>query len=193
VKGNADLDPEDGYGTGLTWRWHSGKFETEASYTLHELNSYIEKIETEPDQYTFRNVQDVRIQDAAIRFLWGSAFSAGLSWARGRDQDSGDVIDDIPPLKASLSLSPSFSAFSPYLHLLGVARQEDYGPSEVEVPGYLVINAGIEYAWNSTVTIGIHAFNLLDKEYMPSADEQAVAAPGRSIVMSIKTNFFSEE
>jgi outer membrane receptor protein involved in Fe transport len=143
------------------------------------VDDYIEKMRTREDLYTFRNLQDVRIQDMTLS-VSNRWLSLGVSWARGTDRKTGDPVDDIPPLKFSTGLNPVFGRIRPSCRVLLVKRQDDVGPNEKPVTGYAHVDLGLSYDFTASLRAGLQVTNLFDEAYFPSADEQAVFAPGRS-------------
>jgi outer membrane receptor protein involved in Fe transport len=61
------------------------------------------------------------------------------------------------------------------------ARDDRPGPTEREIPGYGVLDAGAGYSVTGWLDVSLLGRNLFDKTYYASSDEDAVLAPGRSI------------
>jgi outer membrane receptor protein involved in Fe transport len=66
------------------------------------------------------------------------------------------------------------------------ARDNRPGPTEQEVPGYEVLDAGVTWTLSHAVQLQLLGRNLLDGAYLVSADEDAVLAPGRSVQLSLR-------
>ena len=66
------------------------------------------------------------------------------------------------------------------------ARDDRPGPTEQEVPGYGVFDAGAGYTVNDWLEISLLGRNLLDRSHLSSADQDAVLAPGRSIQLVLR-------
>jgi outer membrane receptor protein involved in Fe transport len=66
------------------------------------------------------------------------------------------------------------------------ARDDRPGPTEREIPGYAVLDAGFGFAVADWLEISLLGRNLLDRTYLASSDEDAVLAPGRSIQLVLR-------
>ena len=66
------------------------------------------------------------------------------------------------------------------------ARDDRPGPSELVVPSYAVVDAGVGYNLSEALQLQLTGRNLLDRTYPGSADEDAVLAPGRSFQLILR-------
>ena len=66
------------------------------------------------------------------------------------------------------------------------ARDDRPGPTEQEVPGYAVLDAGAGFSINGWLEISLLGRNLLDRSYLASSDVDAVLAPGRSLQLVLR-------
>ena len=66
------------------------------------------------------------------------------------------------------------------------ARDDRPGPTEREIPGYGILDAGAGYALKRWLELSVLARNLFDRSYLASADEDAVLAPGRSFQIVLR-------
>ena len=66
------------------------------------------------------------------------------------------------------------------------ARLDEPGPSEQVVPGYAVLDGAIGWAFTEGLQLQLLGRNLLDRTYLGSADEDAVLAPGRSFILTVR-------
>ncbi len=66
------------------------------------------------------------------------------------------------------------------------ARDDRPGPTEQDVPGYAVLDAGAGLTVSEWLEISLLARNLLNRSYLASTDEDAVLAPGRSIQLVLR-------
>ena len=60
------------------------------------------------------------------------------------------------------------------------------GPTEQDVPGYGVLDAGAGFTAFEWLEISVLGRNLLNRSYLASSDEDAVLAPGRSIQLVLR-------
>jgi outer membrane receptor protein involved in Fe transport len=66
------------------------------------------------------------------------------------------------------------------------ARDDHPGPTEQEIPGYSVLDAGAGFTITEWLEVSILGRNLLDRAYFASSDEDAVLAPGRSVQLVLR-------
>ena len=104
--------------------------------------------------------------------------------ARGRALDDDTYLDDISPETFSVQLRKWFAVRNAFAQLRAAYYAEDSrpGPTEREVPGYTLVDAGAGFsviAWPFELRVA--ARNLLNHQYMASQDVRTVAAPGRSV------------
>ena len=65
-------------------------------------------------------------------------------------------------------------------------RDDRPGPTEQEVAGYGVLDAGAGYRVTDWLELSVLGRNLLDHSYLGSSDEAAVLAPGRSLQLVLR-------
>ena len=104
--------------------------------------------------------------------------------------DDGSPTDDVPQpgVTAVVRGTPTDRL---WWMVRGAAFVEDDrpGPSEQELPGYAVLDAGIGWSVSRALEISLVGRNLFDRSYLGSADEDAVLAPGRSVQLSLRGRF----
>jgi outer membrane receptor protein involved in Fe transport len=66
------------------------------------------------------------------------------------------------------------------------ARDDRPGPTEQEVPGYALVDAGAGYSLTRWLEVSVLGRNLFNRAYPASSDEDAVLAPGRSIQLVLR-------
>ena len=112
---------------------------------------------------------------------------AGCSCARGEVRDDGTPTDDVPPCGGFLLLRQELGPRWDWLaRLAAYQRDERAGPSERVVPGYTVVDAGVGYRVSPALEVRLLGRNLLDREYPSSPDAKSVAAPGRTLLLSVR-------
>lgn len=188
IRGNADLNPETGVGSRLSYGYRMNGWRLQASYQIQEVKDFITKVETSTDYYTYENVGSARIQDATLTLAYDS-LEFGCSWAEGYDLETGETIDDIPPLKLRVSWIKTFNRWHPSLGLMHVFQKKLYGPSEQKLHEYSLVDAAIGFDLTDFLSIQLKGANLFNQEYLSSADEKAVDAPGRSMTAKLKLTF----
>jgi outer membrane cobalamin receptor len=187
VNGNPDLDPERGVGGSVEGAWTPGAVEVSLAYQVQEVDDYIERYK-ESGEYWFRNIAGARVQDLTA-VLRGADLRFSVSWSEGEDTDTGAAVDDIPALRAAAFWRRAFGAFEPWALLQWADDKTDPGPNEVERDSYATIGLGCRWSHASGFSLEVKADNLLDEAYYAVADNQAVMAMGRSVVVRARMAF----
>ena len=101
--------------------------------------------------------------------------------ARGVALDDGAALDSISPNTLSVTLRKRISAKG-YAHVRGAFYADDNspGPTERPIGGYTPLDAGAEWRLHPSLELRGLVRNILDSEYLVSADVRAVRAPGVS-------------
>lgn len=66
------------------------------------------------------------------------------------------------------------------------ARDERPGPTETDVAGYAVLDAGAGFTVAPWLDLGLIARNVTDAFYHQTADPNGVPAPGRSLQLTLR-------
>lgn len=189
ITGNPGLEPETSRQADLALRWHDGRVQLALNGYLYRIENLIERYKAD-GAYWFRNRGEAQLQgvelavtvDVAERM----ALQAGAWWERGEVRGVGDPVDDIPAPGVFVTLRRETSSGLWWMVRGRVlARKTRPGPSEQEVPGYVTLDAGIGTSLGAHLELRLLGRNLLDRRYLDSNDENAVLAPGRSIVLSL--------
>jgi len=189
ITGNPDLKPETSRQMDLALRWRGERFQLAVSGYLYRIEDLIERYKAD-GAYWFRNRGEAELHglelEATIELAERTALQAGAWWEHGEVRGSGDPVDDIPApgLFATLRRETS-SGLWWMVRGRVLARKTRPGPSEQEVPGYATLDAGIGRAVGDHLELRLLGRNLLDRRYLDSNDENAVLAPGRSVVLSL--------
>jgi hemoglobin/transferrin/lactoferrin receptor protein len=135
--------------------------------------------------------------------LRGLELGIAAYWAEGEDRRSGEVLDDVGPPTATLTLAWTSPAARWQATLAGTfAASHERAASEVppfEAPGRGVLDLLV--GWRPTERLALNAaiFNLGDKTWwrwsevrgLPAGDPlvPALSAPGRSAAVSMSYGF----
>ncbi len=190
ITGNPDLDPERSRQLDLALRWHRGVTRLAAYAYLYRIRDLIERYKEDGD-YWFRNRGEAELHgfelEAAFELAPRTVLRAGAWWERGRIVGPGDPVDDIPAPGISVSFRRSaVSGLSWFVRGIALARKTRPGPSEREVPGHAVLDAGLGIPLGHGLDLRILGRNLLDRAFFASNDEDAVLAPGRSLGVTLR-------
>ncbi|HSL22239.1 MAG TPA: TonB-dependent receptor [Vicinamibacterales bacterium] len=189
ITGFPDLRPETSLQLDLALRY-TGRWFRVAGYAYqYRITDLIERYETTPDNFLFRNRGRARLRgieaeaQVGLGAGWGLELTAQL--ARGLALDDGAPLDDIAPPMVSALLRREISGGG-YAQLRAAAFGRDTrpGPTERDMPGYAVLDASAGIPLTSRLEVQVSARNMLDKEYLASPDPRTVPAPGASVLVS---------
>jgi outer membrane receptor for ferrienterochelin and colicins len=194
ITGNPDLDPETSLQfdtalriTGARWR--------ASLYAFHyRISNLIERYETEPDFFFFRNRGRARVRGIEVESQGDLGYGLTLQLAaqitRGRALDDDISMDTIPPESVTAQLRKQLSTQGfVQIRAAAYARDTRPGPTEREVPGYAVVDASGGWRFTPRLELRVLVRNLLDQPYFVSPDARTVLAPGTSVVATILANF----
>ena len=194
ITGNPDLDPETSLQLDGGLRLASGRWRAEPHAYQYRFEDLIERYQTDPDTFLFRNRGEARIRgvELELRSELPDALSLALSGhvIRGRAVDDDTDLDDAPPDTLTLELRKAFGTRG-FVQARGAvfAKDERPGPTEQPRDGYGVVD--LSGGWQVARRLELRALlrNLLDAEYLVSPDARAVLAPGRSVLLTAVLDF----
>lgn len=189
VVANADLDPERSLTTDLGLRYFGNRLYIAAFAYRNEIDDYIERIDIEPGVRTYVNLTAGTIEgfelegfvDATdrLRFEWSGMVSDGSA-------DDGAPLAEVPSDRFTVG---GRYAAGPWR---GAARwqhrfaKDDPGPGEVATDAADIVSASVGYLLKNGLELMVFGDNLLDDTYLPTADDLAVPAPGRSVGVGVR-------
>ena len=194
ITGNPDLEPETSLQLDLAVRYARDRAQFAAYVYQYRIDDLIERYQTEPDFFFFRNRGRARLRgvelEARSDLGRGYALEFGTTIASGIALDDGARLDDVPPVTVSLLGRKAFGDRF-YAHArLAVASDDDRpGPSEVAVPGATIVDLGGGWRIGPTLELRGLLRNLLDEIYYSSPDPRRVFAPGRSASLTAVVQF----
>jgi len=189
ITGNPSLEPETSRQLDLALRWRESRVQLALNGYLYRIEDLIERYKAD-GAYWFRNRGEAQLQglelEATVELAERTALQAGAWWEHGEIRGAGDPVDDIPApgLFAVLRRETSRGLWW-MVRVRVLARKTRPGPSEQEVPGHATLGAGLGMTVGSHLELRLVGLNLLDRRYLGSNDENAVLAPGRSLVLSL--------
>jgi hemoglobin/transferrin/lactoferrin receptor protein len=199
--GDPDLDPETSWNfdTGIKASTDNSTWEFAAFYNM--VDDFIVKERQANNDYEFKNYADVTLYgvEAAweYRFDGGWTLFASGSMVDGENDNTGENLPEIPPLKVQYGLRYAVNGDTPWwVELSGqtAADQTDTAPNEKETDGYTIgdLRAGIEFGEGWSVVGAVE--NFTDESYQNhlSAVWQAFGQqdqPGRNIKLMVKRIF----
>ena len=148
----------------------------------------MERVEVK-DQLTFVNLSSGRLRGVELQGLfrpterWTVSFGGHV--IEGRDDESAPLAD-VPADEIYLGFEHRRGAWSYDARLTSRARKSDAAPSvEQPIPSAELLRVSVGRRLTGTWSLSISGSNLLDEQYLRSADRKASAAPGRSFGLQI--------
>ena len=190
ITGNPDLVPETSLQFDLALRYTSGSSTAGLYAYRYRIFDLIERYR-EGDDFFFRNRGEGEITglevEIGLDLVDGLELQAGAQYLRGEVVDDQTFTDGVPPPGVFVVLrgSPG-SRWWWMARGAAFARDDRPGPTEQEVPGYGVLDAGVGFSVSKALELSLLGRNLLDHSYPSSSDEAAVLAPGRSLQIVLR-------
>jgi outer membrane receptor protein involved in Fe transport len=193
ITGNPDLDPELSVQYDLALRLARNGYRLALYGYQYRITDLIERYQTDPDFFFFRNRGSARLRgvelEAEVELATGFAVGLAAQVERGVTLDDGLPLDDVPSesvvLQARRTIGRGFSQVRAGFH----ARDDRPGPTEVEAPGYAIVDVGGGYRVASWLEVQLAVRNLLDQTYFASPDPRFVLSPGRSASLTTLVEF----
>jgi outer membrane receptor protein involved in Fe transport len=194
ITGNPDLEPETSLQYDIALRYTAPRFRVAGFYYAYRIDDLIERYQTEPDFFYFRNRGSARLEgievEAQAELGWGTSLEFAYQFATGRALDDDASLDDVTPPTASAQLRKAFgsSAFV-QARTAFFADDDEPGPTERAVPGYTMVDLSGGYLLAAPLELRVLVRNLLDASYYASPDPRGVLAPGRSASLALTARF----
>ena len=212
IIGDPDLDPEYSYNLDVGMKARFKRFQGEVDGFYNRVNDYIDTVlqtdsfASDISTYKYVNVSDAELygMDASGQFtlIKGLNLFGTIAYVVGEDRDSGDSLNNIPPLNGTLGArwqAPLYDNASYWIELEGefFDTQDDPAPGEEETPGYGTANFRAGLKWPSLamfhdVVLTFNIENMFDKYYISHLrkdDKDFIAEPGRNITVSLAFSF----
>jgi outer membrane receptor protein involved in Fe transport len=193
VTGNPDLESE------TSLQFDGGVRFTASGYRLafyafeYRINDLVERYQTDPDYYYFRNRGHARIRGMELEFQSDlpRGFSLELTGQlqRGVALDDDEALDDISTDTIAAQLRKEFGRGFTQARVAVYATDTRPGPSEQVVGAHTLVDVMAGYRLNANLDLRAVARNLLDQAYLLSPDTRAVLAPGTSVLASVVVGF----
>jgi len=191
VTGNPELDAESSVQWDLAVRRSSAGRALALYAYRYQIEDLIERYR-EGDDFFFRNRGEARIEGIELE-LQRSLFDAweleaGAAWTRSRAGD-GAPIDDAPAPNGFLGVRWSGERFYGWVRGAVFLDKDDPGPTEVERPGYELLDVGGGYRMSDALEVRVVVRNVADVRYFGSPDESADRSPGRTLGLGLSGRF----
>ena len=206
--GNAELGPENGYGTELFVKYADDRFRLNLALFRNQIQNYLVPMNSGEKEwgsgaagwlwiYQYMG-HDVVMDGAEIQIggemLPNLHLQLNMSYVNGTIQTNGRPLERVPPLNGKFVIS-----YTPApLHLYVASRFSDsqtrLGEFEEPTDGYLVYDIGsyLNFSWWQLENMVVFEIeNLFDTEYREhlSRIKSAMPEPGRNVKLLYKLNF----
>jgi outer membrane receptor protein involved in Fe transport len=190
ITGNPDLEPETSLQFDLALRFSPDSIAVGLYVYRYRIFDLIERFRV-GDNFFFRNRGESEITGIEVEtsFVIGSGLElqAGAHLLRGEIVEDCTPTDGVPPPGVFAVLRGEPGARWWWMARgAAYARDDRPGPTEQEVAGHSVLDAGAGFAITDWLEVSILGRNLLDRAYFASSDEDAVLAPGRSVQLVLR-------
>ena len=207
VEPNPDLEPEKSksFETGLRGTFDAGSFDVAVFYNKYRDFINEDAITPGYDELTFQsnNIKHATIKGAEIKGRLNlDAFGAphglynigSVAYAHGRNEDTGEPINSVNPLKAVLGLGYEQENYGALVSWTLVKRKDQVDDSnffspdgtstQFKSPGYGVIDLSGFYKVTRDVTVNAGLYNLTDKKYWNWDDVRGYDSVGEAGVIN---------
>ena len=188
VISNLRLEPERSVSADGGVRYFGSRVFAAGYAFRNEIDDYIERIQIEPGVRTFVNLTSGTIQGLEAHGFVQASERLRLSWdgqwLEG-DDDRGDPLTDVPPNRVAAQADWRRGRWELQGRLQHRFEKDDPGSGEQRVAAADLLSAALSYELRDGFRVSLSGDNLLDETYLPSADEQSVPAPERSLALGI--------
>jgi len=190
ITGNPNLEPETSLQFDLALKFSPDAMSVGLYVYRYRISDLIERFRV-GDNFFFRNRGESEITgvevEASLVIGRGLELQTGAQVLRGEIVDDGSPTDGVPPpgVFAVLRGSPG-DRWWWMVRGAAYARDDRPGPTEQEIPGYGIIDAGAGFSVTTWLELALLGRNLFDRTYFASSDEDAVLAPGRSLQLVLR-------
>jgi outer membrane receptor protein involved in Fe transport len=194
ITGNPDLEPERSVQADLGMRYTARRLRLGLFAFQYNITDLIERYQTEPDYFYFRNRGEARIRgvefEVQAQLPWQLSIDSTATVTRGVALDDDEALDDMPPVSFSLGLRRPVGSKA-FVQVRGAfhASDERPGPTEVRMPGYSVVDAIVSGTVAKWMDLNLTVRNMFDFTYPVSPDARAVSAPGVSALLTANLRF----
>ncbi len=190
IAGNPELDPETSLQFDLAVRYSGRKTAVGLYAYRYRISDLIQRFRI-GDDFSFRNAGDSEITglelEASVVIGPSLELQAGAAALRGEIVADGAPTDGVPaPSVFAVVRGEPSKKWWWMVRGAAFASDDRPGPTEQDVPGYGVIDAGVGFTVSEWLELSLLGRNLLNHSYLASTDEDAVLAPGRSIQLVLR-------
>jgi iron complex outermembrane receptor protein len=189
VVANQDLDPERSVTTDVGIRFFGRRAFVAAYLYRTEIDDYIERIDLDDGVRTFVNLTSGTIEGFELEGFWEAIDTVRVDWAgqiTDGQADDGSPLAESPADRITVGGTYARGPWRGSLRWQHRFDKDDPGPGEVRTGSAEIVSASLSYTLPSGLMLRLFANNLLDEQYLPSADDLALPAPQRSVGVGLR-------
>jgi iron complex outermembrane receptor protein len=189
IVANEDLEPERSLTTDAGVRFFGRRLFAAAYLYRTAIDDYIERVELEPGVQTFVNLSSGTIEGIEVEGFCQATDELRLELAgqtTDSEADDGSPLAEAPSDRFTLGGTYARDAWGAALRWQHRFDKNDPGPGEVSIDGADIVSASLSYTLSNGLAVMVFGNNLLDETYLPTADELAVPAAGRSVGIGLR-------
>lgn len=188
VISNLDLEPERSVSADVGLRYYGTRLFIAGYLFRLRVDDYIERITLEPGVRTFVNRTQGTLEGVELEGFFQTTRRLRLSWEgqyTDGESDQGETLADVAPHRIAVQGNWEGERWSLTARLQHRFEKDDIGPGEQPVAATEILSLTVGYELRPGLHLSLSGDNLLDETYLPSADEQSVAAPERSVGLAL--------
>lgn len=212
--GNPDLEPETSNGFEIGVNLGDDRFGGRVSGFYNKYRNFIDTVtDTTNPMYLFgsfkaENIDRVTIYGAEAEahkyFDNGFSIQAAVVYAHGENEETGDFLESVPPLKGIVGIGYDADQWGADLRAIGVAAVDPDSTAQFKPDGYGIVNltGWLEPERLNGLRIAGGVYNLFDEEYYDALKHRDVdltsssyqpktyySEPGRTFKISVTQKF----
>ena len=206
--GNAELEPENGYGTELFVKYAEDTFRLNLTLFRNQIQNYLIPTNSGEKEWgsgaagwlwIYQYMGHDVVMDGAEIQIGGEVFSRvhlqlNMSYVNGTIQTDGRPLERIPPLNGKFVISYTPTPLHLHITTRFSGSQTRLGEFEEPTDGYLVYDIGgyLNFSWWQLENMVVFEIeNLLDTAYREhlSRIKAVMPEPGRNVKFLYKLNF----
>lgn len=188
VISNLDLEPERSVSADVGLRYYGSRLFVAGYLFRDEIDDYIERITLEPGVRTFVNRTAGTLEGVELEGFFQATRSVRLSWEgqyTDGESDRGEILADVAPHRIAVQGDWEGERWSLAARLQHRFDKDDVGPGEQPVAAAEILSLTVGYDLRPGLYLSLSGDNLLDETYLPSADDQSIPAPERSLELAL--------
>ena len=194
VFGNPNLSSERSINMDFGLRYLHSKFFAAIYGFSNSVSDIIEKYSDGFDEeFFYRNLTKGRVTGVEGEFYFSLVkdfeLFVNFHHMKGKERDNERALNYIPASRLTFWTKFSFGKLWAEPKVTLTTGIDDPGPLEVDIDGYILLDAIFGYNLTQDIRLFAIAQNILNQTYRSSADEQGVDAPGRGVVFKILYSF----